>query len=80
VHEGGIRIERLDDCAFRFVKANGDAISSDGCSQPAGDWTQLSEGRFGECWRGGHMDLGLAVDVLLQRARREKNVPAGTSS
>jgi hypothetical protein len=80
VHEGGIRIERLDDGALRFVKPNGDAIGSGGCSQPAGDWSQLSEGKFRDCWRGERMDLGLAVDLLLEQARREKSVPAGMSS
>jgi hypothetical protein len=30
-------------------------------------------------YRGDRMDLGLAVDVLLQQVKREKNVPAGIS-
>src|SRR5688500_11028537 len=36
VHEGGVRIERLDDGALRFVKANGVVIDSTaaGCGQP----------------------------------------------
>ena len=43
VHEGGIRIERLDDGALRFVKPNGAAIDSvaPGFTQPLGDWRQL---------------------------------------
>ena len=44
VHEGGIRIERLDDGALRFVKPNGAAIDSvaPGFTQPLGDWKQLT--------------------------------------
>jgi hypothetical protein len=41
VHEGGIRFERLDDGALRFVKPNGDVIAREGFSQPAGDWRDL---------------------------------------
>jgi hypothetical protein len=81
VHEGGIRIERLDDGAFRFVKPNGESVDSmvPGCTQPPGDASQMPTGTFRDCWRGDRMDLGLAVDVLLQQARRGKNAPAGTS-
>jgi hypothetical protein len=82
VHEGGIRIERLDDGAFRFVKRNCVAIDSiaPGCTQPLGDWTQLPAGTQVNRWRGERMDLGLAVDVFFQQANRAKNVPAGTSA
>ena len=81
VHEGGIRIEILDDGAFRFVKPNGDAVDSilPGFTQPLGDWTQLPAGTLVNRWRGERMDCGLGVEVLLQQARRAKNVPAGTS-
>ena len=83
VHEGGIRIERLDDGALRFVKANGAAIDSvaPGFAQPLGDWRQLTAGSRAPVagWKGDRMDYGLAIDVLLQKARRAKNVPAGTS-
>jgi hypothetical protein len=65
VHEGGFRIEILDDGALRF------------CSQPPGDASQMPTGKFKDCWRGDRMDLGLAVDVLLQQSRRAKDVPAG---
>ena len=46
VHEGGIRIEILDDGALRFVKPNGAAIDSvaPGYTQPLGDWKQLPAG------------------------------------
>lgn len=75
VHEGGIRIEILDDGAFRFVKPSGAAIDSvlPGCTQPAGDWHVLTtEPRAGLAkWAGERMDLGLAVEVLMQQARRD---------
>lgn len=82
VHEGGIRIERLDDGALRFVYADGEPVDriEQGCTQPPGDWRELREGTFVECWRGDKMDLGLAVDVMIQQAARGKNVPAGTSA
>jgi hypothetical protein len=80
VHEGGMRIEPLDDGALRFVKSDGDVIGQGGFSQPAGDWRELTDGKFADTWQGQRMDLGLAVDVLLQQARRGKNVPAGTSA
>jgi hypothetical protein len=82
VHEGGIRIERLDDGALRFVKPNGAAIDgvAPGFTQPPGDWRQLTNGPRAPVasWKGDRMDYGLAIDVLLQQARRAKNVPAGT--
>jgi len=81
VHEGGIRIERLDDGALRFVKANGVPVDSvaPGFTQPPGDWKQMPEGTLVNRWRGEPMDYDLAVDVMFQRARRAKDVPAGTS-
>ena len=80
VHEGGIRIERLDDGALRFVKSNGASIdSAPGFTQPPGDWQQLPPARAPAAWRGDRMNYALAVDVLLQQASRAKNVPAGTS-
>jgi hypothetical protein len=82
VHEGGIRIEILDDGALRFVWPDGEDVDNvvPGCTQPPGDASQMPTGKFEDCWRGDRMDLGLAVDVLLQQARRGKNVPAGTST
>ncbi len=94
VHEGGFRIELLDDGALRFVKPDGAAVDSvlPGCSQPLGDVKQLTTGPRRELakWKGEKMDYGLAVEVLLQQANRAQrsnqtqqsqanNVPAGTS-
>ncbi len=81
VHEGGIRIEKLDDGALRFVMPNGKDVDSiaPGHTQPLGDWKRLPAGAAVKGWTGERMDYGLAVEVLLQQARRAKNVPAGTS-
>lgn len=81
VHEGGIRIERLDDGALRFVKPNGAAIDrvAPGFTQLPGDWRQLPTATATSHWRGDRMNYSLAVDVLMQKAKKEKNVPAGTS-
>jgi hypothetical protein len=83
VHEGGIRIEILDDGALRFVKPNGRSVDSvaPGYTQPLGDWRELTAGPRGKQpqWKGERMNLDLAVDVMMQRAARAKNVPAGTS-
>jgi len=81
VHEGGIRIEILDDGALRLLKPDGTAVDSiaPGYTQPLGDWRQLPTGTLVNRWRGERMDLGLGVEVLLQQARRAKDVPAGTS-
>src|SRR6187431_1181920 len=81
VHEGGIRIERLDDGALRFVKANGAAIDSvaPGFTQPLGDWRKLPAATHSAVtrWTGESIDYGLGIEVLMQQARRAKNVPAG---
>jgi hypothetical protein len=81
VHEGGISVVILDDGALRFVKRNGDAVDSvlPGCTQPLGDWRQLPAGTEVWRYRGDRMDYGMAVDGLLQHARRAQDVPAGTS-
>ena len=83
VHEGGIRIEWLDDGALRFVKQNGAPVDSvpPAFTQPPGDWRHLAAGSRAPLasWKGDRMDLGLGVEVLLQQTRRAQNVPAGTS-
>lgn len=80
VHEGGMRIEVLQDGVMRFVKADGNVIDSTmpGCSQPRGEIGQLPAGTVSAKWRGEKMDVGLGVEVLLQRANRARDVPAGT--
>jgi hypothetical protein len=81
VHEGGICIEKLDDGALRFVKANGVPIDSvtPRFIQPRGDWREIPQGVLVSRWRGERMDLRMAIDGMIQRATRAKDVPAGTS-
>jgi len=78
VHEGGFDVQILDDGAFRFVNSRGQPVDhvQPGCTQPNGDVSQLTAGKFVDCWRGQRMDLNLAVDMLIQKSR--KDVPAGT--
>jgi hypothetical protein len=81
VHEGGICIEKLDDGALRFVRPNGKGVDSvaPGYTQPLGDWRQLPVGTAPKTrWTGERMDYGLGIEVMLQQAKRAKNVPAGT--
>jgi hypothetical protein len=70
-----------DDGSLRFVKANGKAIDSvaPGFTQPPGNWRRLPTGAAPAQWKGDRMDFDLAVEVLFQRAKRRKDVPAGTS-
>jgi hypothetical protein len=89
VHEGQVVIRTLDDGALRFLNPDGetfDSVAPDH-SRPLSDWTQLSsthrqqgihinEGTAGTLWRGESMDYGLAVEVLLQHAKRRRNVSA----
>jgi hypothetical protein len=86
VHEGGIRIERLDDGAWRFVHANGESwvSSAPGHTQPmAAQWTDLAARHEQDGihidphtarthWRGESMDYGLAIDALLGKERRAR--------
>ncbi len=75
VHEGGIRIEILDDGAFRFVRPNGTAVGAiAGFKQPPGDWKQVAVGSRAQAagWKDEQMDYGLAIDVLIQQARRQR--------
>jgi hypothetical protein len=89
VHEGGVRIEVLDDGALRFVKPDGTSVDSvaPGYTQPLGDWRELpaENGRHGiridartavTRWNGEVMDYGLGVEVLMQQARRMRRVVA----
>ena len=82
VHEGGFDVEILDDGAFRFLNQRGGAVDhvQPGCAQPPGDCSQMPKGKFVECWRGGRMDLELAVDLMVRKSRESRDVPAGTPS
>jgi len=83
VHEGGATILTLDDGAFRFVKADGQAFDSPlpdptgwGELVAANETVEIGPRTAITRWTGESMDLGLAVEVLMQR--RRKYAPAGT--
>jgi hypothetical protein len=82
VHEGGYQIERLEDGAFRFLKPDGQVLEDPAmCATPTkGDWTQLPKGSGRYEYLGDRMDLGTAVDHLIQLGKGSRYVPAGTSA
>jgi len=89
VHEGKVVVERLDDGAVRFIRPDGqafDGIAPDH-TRPLSDWRQLPQAHTQQGihidqhtaatrWRGEPMDYGLAVEALVQRARRGNDVSA----
>jgi hypothetical protein len=86
VHEGQVVIQTLDDGAFRFVKPDGQTFDSPlpEPTDPRAIVVAHEAARLDITpvtavtrWTGEALDLGLAIDALLQR--RRKNVPAGTS-
>ena len=90
VHEGGLRVERLDDGAWRFVRPNGKSIEAcvPGRTRPMADWTRLVRHNVEQGvavtpatattrWRGERMDYGIAVDALLYRSRAAKGPGVG---
>jgi hypothetical protein len=80
VHEGGFRIELLDDGALRFLKPDGESVEAvtPDCADSQGDWRELPTGTFENHWRGERLDLAQAIDVLVQLGKRSTYVPAGT--
>jgi hypothetical protein len=89
VHEGRVEIRVLDDGGLRFLKPDGQAFDSVARehTRPLSHWGQLRARHQEEgihitadtaktLWRGESMDYGLAVEVLLQHARRARNVSA----
>ena len=91
VHEGRVVIQYLDDGALRFVRPDGrsfDSVAPEH-SRPLSDWEgfQAAHEQLGiridkrtatTRWRGEKMDYGLAIDVLLQHAKRAPGVSAET--
>jgi hypothetical protein len=91
VHEGRVTMQVLDDGALRFLNPDGqsfDSVAPDH-TRPLSDWAQLSAAHREQgihidaktattLWRGERMDYGLAVQVLLHKAQRARNVSAET--
>ena len=83
VHEGRVVVQTLDDGAFRFVKPDGASFESP-APNPT-DWRELVAAHTATItpataitrWTGERLDLGLAIECLLQQ--REENVSAETS-
>jgi hypothetical protein len=87
VHEGRVVIQRLDDGAVRFLRPDGrsfDSVAPEH-TRPLSDWRELSVAHDQQGvridkntattrWRGEKMDYGLAIEVLLQHARRDPGV------
>lgn len=83
VHEGGLKVERCHDGAWRFIKPDGEAI--EGCAPghtlSLTHWTAVTK-QNAECglsidartaatrWKGERMDYGIAIDSLLYRTRK----------
>lgn len=80
VHEGGFDVQVLDDGALRFVGPDGQPVDKSAVerARPPGVVQQLPAVAGAWTYRGDKLDLGLAVEVLLQRNARGRNVPAGT--
>jgi hypothetical protein len=88
VHEGRVVVQCLDDGAVRFLRPDGrsfDSVAPEH-TRPLSDWQELpaAHDRQGihidkktatTRWRGEKMDYGLAIDVLLQHARRDRGRP-----
>lgn len=82
VHEGGLRIEKCNDGAWRFFKLNGEHIDAraPGRGMPPTQWTAAPaencsrgvsiDARTGATnWRGEDFDCSIAVDAMLYRQR-----------
>ena len=84
-------IQGLDDGALRFVRPDGESFDSVAPehTRPLSDWQQLpavhdqqgvriDKSTATTRWCGEKMDYGLAIEVLLQHARRGRRVSAET--
>jgi len=85
VHEGGLKMERCDDGAWRFVNAKGESLygCAPGHTQPLADWHRLpaehaergiriDANTATTGWRGERMDYGVAIDSLRFRSAADK--------
>jgi hypothetical protein len=86
VHEGGLRIERCNDGAWRFFRPSGDVITAPapGRGLPLTHWMATPaanaasgvdiDARTGATnWRGEQFDCSIAVDSMLFRRRAVLN-------
>ena len=90
VHEGGVRIERLDNGALRFVAPDGRPYAAASTIGPTASppllplhaaGAEISADTAACRWRGERMDYGLAIEVLLaQRARTWHGTPGNISA
>src|SRR5262245_19029246 len=90
VHEGHIRVEALDDGAFRFMRPDGPTfdVAAPGRTQPF-HWSHLPQLHCESDihinpdtavtrWRGERMDYSIATEILMTQHRRTRDVPAAT--
>lgn len=81
VHEGQFVMQILDDGAFRFLRPDGRCFDSP--PPPSADWqpgVPITPATAITGWTGETLDVGMAVDWLIRRAARGKDVSAGTSA
>jgi hypothetical protein len=87
VHESRVVIQTLDDGAFRFVRASGESFDSPAPAPT--EWSHLAADHAAQqiaitpktaitLWAGESIDYGFAVQALMQRTNRAKNVSAET--
>ena len=90
VHEGGVKMERCDDGAWRFYNARGESLygCAPGHTQPLADWRELpaehaergihiDANTAATGWRGERMDYGVTIDSLLFRSAADTRVERG---
>jgi hypothetical protein len=89
VHEGGIRIERCDDGAWRFLHPDGEPfVPVRATPYPDWDGEELQEDHAAQGltidaktaatrWRGEAMDYDHSTWLLCHLEERSRNVPAG---
>jgi hypothetical protein len=77
LHEGQVVVQVLDDGAFRFVRPDGRSFDSPAPGAPR--QIRITPRTAVTRWQGERLDYELAVDGLLQRAGRAKDVAAETS-
>ena len=82
VHEGGLKVSRCDDGAWRFTNKHGQSLftCAPGHTHPLADWTfvptdneqrgiVINPHTAATRWQGERMDYGVAIDSLLFRTK-----------